>query len=115
MLVSGIYEPTKDADESERAYLGVDVSTYGARSAVHGLTEIEEPLVLAWSSADAPRYVVQGEMLRKALCDAGHCPRTAVLGKPSSPASVFDLDGTSADLHERLRQLIGQLDARGLP
>lgn len=115
VLVSGIYEPTKDADESERAYLGVDVSTYGARSAVHGLTEIEEPLVLAWSSADAPRYVVQGEMLRKALCDAGHCPRTAVLGKPSSPASVFDLDGTSADLHERLRQLIGQLDARGLP
>jgi acetyl esterase/lipase len=114
-LVSGIYEPTKDADESERAYFGVDVSTYGARSAVHGLTEIEEPLVLAWSSADAPRFVVQGEGLRKTLCDAGHCPRTAVLGKPSSLASVFDLDGTSANLHERMRQLIGQLDARGLP
>jgi acetyl esterase/lipase len=114
-LVSGIYEPTKDTDESERAYLGADASTYGARSAVHGLTEIEEPLVLAWSSADAPRFVIQGERLRKTLCDAGHCPRTAVFGKPSSLASVFDLDGTSANLHERLRQLIGQLDARGLP
>jgi acetyl esterase/lipase len=115
VLVSGIYEPTKDADESERAYLGPDVSTYGVRSAVRGLTEIEEPLVLAWSLADAPRFVVQGERLRKILCEAGHCPRTVVLGKPSSPASVFDLDGTSADLHQRLRQLIGQLDARGLP
>jgi acetyl esterase/lipase len=115
VLVSGIYEPTKDADESERAYLGADVSTYAARSAVRGLTEIEEPLVLAWSSADAPRFIVQGERLRKMLCDAGHCPRTAVFDKPSSLASVFDLDGASADLHERLRQLIGQLDARGLP
>jgi hypothetical protein len=38
-----------------------------------------------------------------------------VLSKPSSPGSIFDLDGASADLHERLRQLIGQIDARGLP
>jgi hypothetical protein len=38
-----------------------------------------------------------------------------VLAGPGSPASVFDLDGTSGNLHERLRQLIGQIDARGLP
>jgi acetyl esterase/lipase len=115
VLVSGIYEPTEDADQSERAYLGADVSTYRVRSALPGLADVEQPLLLAWSSADAPRFVVQGERLRTMLCDAGHCPRTVVLGQPSSPASVFDLDGTSADLHQRLRQLIGQLDARGLP
>jgi hypothetical protein len=38
-----------------------------------------------------------------------------VLARRSSPASIFDLDGTSANLHERLRQLISQIDARGLP
>jgi hypothetical protein len=38
-----------------------------------------------------------------------------LLSKPSSAASVFDLDGASGDLHKRVRQLIGQIDARGLP
>jgi len=38
-----------------------------------------------------------------------------VLTKRGSPASVFDLDGSSGNLHDRLRQLIGQIDARGLP
>jgi hypothetical protein len=38
-----------------------------------------------------------------------------VLDGPGNVASVFDLDGASAELHGRLRQMIGQLDARGLP
>lgn len=116
VLVSGIYRPTKDPGDSERAYFGADPATYESRSAIKGLTEVEEPIVLAWSKADEPRFVAQGEKLNEMLCSAGHCPRTSVLSqKPASPASVFDLDGVSADLHERVRQLIGQLDARGLP
>jgi acetyl esterase/lipase len=116
VLVSGIYHPTSGADDSERAYFGADASTYDNRSAIPGLTELEEPIVLAWSQADAPRYIAQGEKLKEMLCGAGHCPRISVLNKkPTSPASVFDLDGASADLHERVRQLIGQIDARGLP
>jgi acetyl esterase/lipase len=115
VLVSGIYHPTADLGEGERAYFGTDASTYDSRSAIPGLTAIEEPIVLAWSSVDAPSFIAQGQKLKDVLCAAGHCPRTSVLTKPSSPASVFDLDGASADLHERLRQLIGQIDARGLP
>jgi acetyl esterase/lipase len=116
VLVSGIYHPSKDAGDGERAYLGEDTSTYDSRSAIKGLTEVEEPIVLAWSKADEPRFIAQGEKLNETLCSVGHCPRTSVLSeKPASPASVFDLDGVSADLHERVRQLIGQLDARGLP
>jgi hypothetical protein len=38
-----------------------------------------------------------------------------VLTTRGNPVSVFNVDGTSANLHERLRHLIGQLDARGLP
>ncbi|MBV9566151.1 MAG: alpha/beta hydrolase [Bradyrhizobium sp.] len=115
VLVSGIYRPTANADEGQRAYFGADTGTYDSRSAVPGLVAVEEPIVLAWSSADAPNLIMQGEKLNEQLCKAGHCPRTVVLTGPGSPASVFDLDGTSGNLHERLRQLIGQIDARGLP
>ena len=103
------------AGEAARAYFGADTGSYDSRSAIKGLTQIEEPILLAWSSADAPYFIAQGEKLKDMLCAAGHCPRTAVISTPSSPASIFDLDGASADLHERLRQLIGQIDARGLP
>jgi acetyl esterase/lipase len=115
VLLSGIYHPTADAGDAARAYLGADTGSYDSRSAIKGLTEIEEPILLAWSSADAPYFIAQGEKLKDMLCAAGHCPRISVLSKPTSPASIFDLDGASADLHERLRQLIGQIDARGLP
>jgi acetyl esterase/lipase len=116
VLVSGIYHPTSDAGDGERAYFGEDASAYDDRSAIKGLTEVEEPIVLAWSSADGPRRIAQGEKLKQSLCGAGHCARAVVLAeKPATPASVFDLDGVSADLHERVRQLIGQIDARGLP
>jgi hypothetical protein len=73
------------------------------------------PIVLAWSKADTPRLIAQGEKLKDMLCAAGHCPRTAVLTSHDSPASVFDLDGSSDSLAELTRQLISQLQARGLP
>lgn len=115
VLVSGIYRPDSDPPDGEKSYFGTDASKYDGESALPGLTRIDVPLVVAWSQADARRFVVQGEKLKELLCNSGHCPRSALLSKPSSPASVFDLDGTSAELHERLRQLIGQIDARGLP
>jgi acetyl esterase/lipase len=115
VLVSGIYRPDSDPGEAEKSYFGTDVSKYDSQSALPGLTKIDMPLVIAWSQVDAQRFVAQGEKLKDILCGTGHCPRTALLSKASSPASVFDLDGTSADLHDRLRQLIGQIDARGLP
>jgi acetyl esterase/lipase len=115
VLVSGVYRPTPDAGDGENSYFGTDASKYDSQSALPGLTTLDVPLVVAWSHADAPRFVAQGEKLKDMLCSAGHCPRTSVLSTPTSPGSVFDLDGASADLHDRLRQLIGQIDARGLP
>ena len=115
VLVSGIYRPTPDGGEGEKSYFGADPSKYDSEGALPGLTRIDVPLVVAWSQDDVPRFVAQGEKVKDALCSAGHCPRFALLTKRGSPASVFDLDGAGGDLHERLRQLIGQLDARGLP
>jgi acetyl esterase/lipase len=114
VLVSGIYRPGKDASDGERAYLGVDASKDDTRSSLPGLTAVEAPIVLAWSTADPPRLVTQGETLNEFLCNAGHCPRTAVLTSHDSPASVFDPGGTEG-LADKTRQLISQVQARGLP
>jgi len=115
VLVSGVYRPTQDAGDGEKSYFGTDASKYDSQSALTGLTAVDVPLLVAWSQDDGPRFVSQGEKLKDLLCGAGHCPRFALLTKRGSPASVFDLDGAGGDLHERLRQLIGQIDARGLP
>jgi acetyl esterase/lipase len=115
VLVSGIYRSGPDAADSERSYFGADVSKYGDRSAVPGIIEVEVPIVLAWSVADPPRLVAQGEKLKELLCNAGHCPRTALLARRDSPASVFDLDGSGDTLAERTRQLLRQIETRGLP
>jgi acetyl esterase/lipase len=115
VLVSGIYRSDTDAADGERAYLGPDASKYDDRSAVPGIIEVEVPIVLAWSVADPPRLVAQGETLKELLCKAGHCPRTALLAKRDSPASLFDLDGSGNSLAVRTKQLLRQIAARGLP
>jgi acetyl esterase/lipase len=111
VLVSGIYRPAIGAGDGERAYFGTDASKYDTQS---GLTDVEVPIVLAWSTADPPRLVTQGEKLKEFLCGAGHCPRTAVLKSHDSPASVFDAVDTEG-LADKTKQLISQLQARGLP
>ena len=115
VLVSGIYHAGTDADDGERLYLGTDASKYNERSAFPGILEVEVPIVLAWPSADSPRLVAQGEKLKDSLCKAGHCPRSALLDNRGSPASVFDLDGSGGDLADRTRQLLSQIETRGLP
>jgi acetyl esterase/lipase len=115
VLVSGIYRPGKDAGEGERAYLDVDTSKYDTRSPLPGLTSVEVPIVLAWSTADPPRLVTQGEKLNEFLCGVGHCPRTVVLTRHDSPASIFETDGTKESLADKTKQLISQVEARGLP
>jgi acetyl esterase/lipase len=115
VLVSGIYHAGTDTADGERSYLGTDASKYNDRSAFPGIVKVDVPIVLAWSSADPPRLVAQGEKLKDSLCKAGHCPRTALLTNRGSPASVFDLDGSGGDLADRTRQLVSQIETRGLP
>jgi acetyl esterase/lipase len=115
VLVSGIYHPGDDTSEGERAYFGDDASKYKERSAFPGILEVEEPIVVAWSAVDPPRLVTQAETLKDGLCKAGHCPRTAEVTDHDTPASVFDLHGAGKSLAERTRQLIDQIEMRGLP
>jgi acetyl esterase/lipase len=115
VLVSGIYHPGDDTSDGERAYLGDDAGQYRERSAFPGILEVEEPIVVAWSAVDPPRLVTQAETLKDRLCKAGHCPRTAEVTDHDTPASVFDLHGAGKSLAERTRQLIDQIEMRGLP
>jgi acetyl esterase/lipase len=115
VLVSGIYRAGKNASDSEKAYLGTDVSQYDERSAFPGILRIDEPIVLAWAVADPAGLVAQGEALQKELCATGHCPRTTILHTRDGLASVFGLDGSADSLAEPTLQLVRQLEARGLP
>ena len=115
VLVSGIYRAGKDASDSEKAYLGTDASQYDKRSVFPGILNVEEPILLAWAAGDPANLVAQGDILKKTLCGAGHCPRSTILRSRDGIASAFGLDGSGDSLAEPTLLLVHQLEARGLP
>jgi acetyl esterase/lipase len=116
VLVSGIYRTSADASATEKSYFGSDPSKYEERSAFPGILNIETPIVLAWSAIDPPRLVAQGEKLKELLCNsATHCPHTTVLRNRESLASVLGTDADGESLAEPIRELIREIEARGLP
>ncbi len=116
VLVSGIYRSSADAGAVEKSYFGADASKYDERSVFPGILNIETPILLAWSAADSPRLVAQGEKLKELLCKSpAHCPRTTVLRSRDSLSSVFGLDASGGSLAEATLQLVREIEARGLP
>lgn len=115
VLVSGIYRAGKDASDSVKAYLGSDAGQYDKRSVFPGILNVDVPIVLAWAADDAAGIAAQGEMLKKTLCGAGHCPRAALLRSRDGIAGAFGLDGSGDSLAEPTLLLVHQLEARGLP
>ena len=116
VLVSGIYRSSADADATEKSYFGADASKYDERSVFPGILNIETPILLAWSAADSPRLVAQGEKLKELLCNsAAHCPHTTVLRSRDGLSSVFGLDASGGSLAEATLQLVREIEARGLP
>ncbi|SEN52912.1 carboxylesterase family protein [Bradyrhizobium sp. OK095] len=115
VLVSGIYRAGKDASDGEKAYLGTDATQYDKRSAFPGILNVDVPIVLAWATDDSAGIVAQGEILKKTLCGAGHCPRASLLRNRDGIASAFGLDGSGDSLAEPTLLLVRQLEARGLP
>ena len=116
VLVSGIYRASADASAQEKSYFGADASQYDQRSAFPGILTIKTPLLLAWSTQDPPRLVAEGETLKQRLCNSvTHCPRTTVLGYRESLASVFEVDASGGGLAQPTLELVGEIEARGLP
>ena len=116
VLVSGVYHSSADADAVEKSYFGEDAGKYDERSVFPGILNIETPILLAWSAADSPRLVAQGEKLKELLCNsATHCPRTTVLRSRDSLSSIFGLDASGGSLAEATLQLVREIEARGLP
>jgi hypothetical protein len=116
VLVSGIYRSSADAGATEKSYFGTDASRFDERSVFPGILNIATPILLAWSAADSPRLVAQGNELKELLCNStAHCPRTTVLRSRESLASVFGLDASGGSLAEATLQLVREIEARGLP
>jgi acetyl esterase/lipase len=116
VLVSGIYRSSSDASATEKSYFGSDPSKYEERSAFPGILNIETPILLAWSAVDPPRLVAQGEKLKELLCNsATHCPHTTVLRNRDSLPSVLEADADGKGLAEPIRELVREIEARGLP
>ena len=67
------------------------------------------------SAVLVPAIIAQGETLKKTLCGAGHCPRSALLRSRDGIASAFGLDGSGDSLAEPTLLLVHQLEARELP
>ena len=116
VLVSGIYRPSGDGGDGERAYFGADASKYDERSALPGLLSVQLPLVLAWSATDPPHLVTQGETLKQLLCNSvAHCPRTKVLEARDSLTSRFGTNPSGSGLAALTLELVQEIEARGLP
>ena len=116
VLVSGIYRSSADASATEKSYFGSDASKYEERSAFPGILNIETPILLAWSAVDPPRLVAQGEKLKELLCkSATHCPHITVLRNRESLPSLLDTDADGESLAEPIRELVREIEARGLP
>ena len=116
VLVSGIYRSSADASATEKSYFGADASKYEERSAFPGILNIETPILLAWSVVDPPRLVAQGEKLKELLCNsATHCPHTTVLRNRDSLSAVLETDAAGESLAEPIRELVREIEARGLP
>ena len=120
VLLSGIYSPQDNLQKDnlqkgERAYLGADTSLYKARSPFPGIFKVAQPILLAWSTLDSPGVVAQAENMKKRLCGAGHCPRTAILAGRDRPTSVFGLDAGDKPLADQMRELVDEIQASGLP
>jgi acetyl esterase/lipase len=116
VLVSGIYRPGADASATEKSYFGSDVSKYEERSAFPGILKVETPILLAWSAVDPPRLVAEGEKLKELLCkSATHCPHTTVLRNRDGLSSVLGTEADGGSLAEPIREMVREIEARGLP
>ena len=99
-----------------RPILAATPSKYEERSAFPGIARVEMPILVAWSTSDAPRLMAQGEKLRAFLCSIpAHCPRTRTLESREGLSSIFAPDVSSGSLAESTLELVRIIEARGLP
>lgn len=110
IMLSGIFDPsTAEANPPLRAYFGFDASLYQARSAVHGLTATDVPLLLAFAELDPPDFHAQSQQLHAALCQAGKSlPLYQMMGH-SHMSEIFAINTRDTALSGLLMGFLGGL------
>ena len=75
ILLSGGYDPTREATAGRRAYYGEDESLYPARAAIRHVAARAMPVFIGFAEYDPPRFQIEAVNLFKALCDRDNrCP-----------------------------------------
>jgi triacylglycerol lipase len=94
LMLSGLYQLTPElaADqEPVKIYFGADASKYPERSAQTGMAKSRVPMWIGYAELDPPSFETQAEGVKKALCDAGHCPAFTRFAGHSHMSEIYSV------------------------
>jgi triacylglycerol lipase len=105
ILNSGFY----DNGETGSNYFGKDPKELAERSSVEGMKKLNIPLLISHTEVDLPDAIFQADHVKKALCDAGHCPAYLVLKDHSHVSQNYAIGTADVSLSGPVLQFIGKL------
>ncbi len=108
ILVSGVYDLTPETDQPpQRAYFGDDMAKWDERSSFKGLVGKKLPLLLMRAELDPGVFVVQSDVLNKAMCAAPRgCPTYVVLTNHSHMSEVYAINSQDTRVTDPIRTFV---------
>lgn len=106
IMLSGIYDERILKASPYFADVVSDPELNGGKFSVEGLKKAKIPLFVSSTEVDTPMAVDQTAALKKALCDAGRCPATAVFKDHSHFSQVFSFDTSDVSVSGPVGQFI---------
>jgi len=102
ILNSGFYDNGAEGS----AYFGKDAKELRERSSVEGMKKLNIPLLISHTGVDLPDAIVQADEVKKALCDAGHCPTYLVLKDHSHMSQNYSVGTSDVSLSGPMLQFL---------
>jgi acetyl esterase/lipase len=87
-------------------YFGKDPKELAERSSVEGMKKLNIPFLISHTEVDLPDAIVQADDVKKALCDAGHCPTYLVLKDHSHMSQNYSVGTSDVSLSGPVLQFI---------
>jgi dienelactone hydrolase len=90
-------------------YFGKDAKELAERSSVEGMKKLNIPLLISHTEVDLPDAIVQADEVKKALCDAGHCPTYLVLKDHSHMSQNYSIGTPDVSLSAPVLEFIRKI------